>query len=40
MRANGMDDVIEGFGTLMTDFKKLPASYLKIASQHATAAAD
>ncbi len=40
MRANGMDDVIEGFGSLMTDFKELPASYLKIASQQAAAAAD
>jgi maleate isomerase len=40
MRANGMGDVVEGFGSLMTDFKELPASYLKIASQQATAAAD
>ena len=39
MRANRMDDVIEGFGSLMTDFKELPASYLKIASQQATTAA-
>ena len=40
MRANGMDDVIEGFGSLMTDFKELPASYLKIASQQASTTAN
>ena len=27
MRDNGMDDVIEGFGTLMTDFRELPKLY-------------
>ena len=38
MRANGMDDVIEGFGSLMTDFKELPASYLRVAAEQAAAA--
>ena len=38
MRANGMDDTIEGFGSLMTDFKELPASYLKVAAEQAAAA--
>ena len=28
MRANGMEDVVDGFGSLMTDFKQLPKSYL------------
>lgn len=28
MRANGYDDVVEGFGSLMTDFRELPESYL------------
>ena len=36
MRANGMDDLIEGFGSLMTDFKELPTSYLKISSEQDT----
>ncbi len=37
MRANGMEDVIDGFGSLMTDFKELPKSYLDImASQKAS----
>ena len=39
MRANGIDDVIEGFGSLMTDFKELPTSYLKISSEQEAAAA-
>ena len=38
MRANGLDDGIEGFGSLMTDFKELPASYLKIAAEQSAAA--
>ena len=38
MRANGMDDIIEGFGSLMTDFRELPASYLKVAAEQAAAA--
>lgn len=29
MRANGYDDVIEGFGSLMTDFRELPKAYLE-----------
>ena len=37
MRANGMDDVIEGFGSLMTDFRELPASYLRVAAAQAAA---
>ena len=28
MRANGFDDVIEGFGSLMTEFRELPKAYL------------
>jgi maleate isomerase len=28
MRANGIDDVIDGFGSLMTEFRELPRSYL------------
>ena len=27
MRDNGMDDIIDGFGTLMTDFRELPKLY-------------
>ena len=27
MRANGYDDAIEGFGSLMTDFRELPRAY-------------
>ena len=38
MRANGMEDVVEGFGSLMTDFKELPASYLRVAAEQAAAA--
>ena len=34
----GMDDVIDGFGTLMTDFKELPKLYFeKIKEQAANA---
>ena len=29
MRDNGMDDVIEGFGSLMTDFRELPKLYFE-----------
>ena len=29
MRANGMDDIVEGFGSLLTDFRELPKSYLE-----------
>ena len=29
MRANGMDDIIDGFGSLLTDFRELPKSYLE-----------
>ena len=32
MRANGYDDAIEGFGSLMSDFRELPASYLETAA--------
>ena len=39
MRANGMDDVIEGFGSLMADSKELPASYLRVAAEQAAPAA-
>jgi maleate isomerase len=28
MRANRIDDVVEGFGSLMTDHRELPRSYL------------
>ncbi len=28
MRANGISDVVEGFGSLMTEFRELPKSYL------------
>ena len=39
MRANGMQDVVDGFGSLMTDFKELPKSYLDImASQRVSLA--
>jgi EAL domain-containing protein (putative c-di-GMP-specific phosphodiesterase class I) len=38
MRDNGMDDVIDGFGTLMTDFKELPKLYFeKVKEQAANA---
>ena len=29
MRANGYDDIIEGFGSLMSDYRELPKAYLK-----------
>jgi len=32
LRDNGIDDVVEGFGSLMTDFCELPKSYLKKAA--------
>jgi len=32
MRANGYDDIIEGFGSLMTEFRELPKSYLETAA--------
>jgi len=35
MRANGIDDVIEGFGSLMTDFRELPTSYMRVAVEQA-----
>ena len=38
MRDNGMDDVIDGFGTLMTDFKELPKlDFEKVKEQAANA---
>jgi maleate isomerase len=39
MRANGFDDIIEGFGSLLTDFRELPKSYLEIEAGRKTAAA-
>ena len=39
MRANGFDDIIEGFGSLLTDFRELPKSYLETeAGRNAVAA--
>jgi hypothetical protein len=39
MRANGYDDIIEGFGSLLTDFRELPKSYLETeAGRNAVAA--
>ena len=35
MRDNGMDDVIEGFGSLMTDFREFPKSYLDMRAKQA-----
>lgn len=32
LRDNGIDDVVEGFGSLMTDFRELPKSYLRKAA--------
>ena len=40
MRANGMDDIIEGFGSLMTDFRSLPESYLQTESGKSAVAAE
>lgn len=40
MRANGMDDIIEGFGSLMTDFRELPKSYLKTEAGRSAVAAE
>ena len=38
MRDNGIDDVIDGFGTLMTDFRELPKLYFdKLKDQVPTA---
>ena len=37
MRDNGMDDVIDGFGSLMTDFRELPKSYLRSRAAQSTA---
>ncbi len=34
MRDNGMDDVIDGFGTLMTDFRELPKLYFDKMEEH------
>jgi maleate isomerase len=39
MRANGYDDIIEGFGSLMTEFRELPKSYLETAAGKNTIAA-
>ena len=38
MRANGIEDVVEGFGSLMTDFRELPSSYQRVAAEQAAAA--
>ena len=37
MRANGMAGVIDGFGSLMTDFRELPSSYLRVAAEQEAA---
>ena len=39
MRANGYDDIIEGFGSLMTEFRELPKCYLETAAGKNTIAA-
>ena len=32
LRDNGIDDVVQGFGSLMTDFRELPKNYLSVPS--------
>ena len=40
MRANGMDDIVEGFGSLLTDFRELPKSYLETEAGRSAIAAE